>query len=78
MRGKATEGEAITQRSVYPEWPGGEGYAVLGGGDITADAGKNTVYLAALPSDVRPGDLVRIHANCLTHGEYVDFLVVPG
>lgn len=75
---KATEGEAITQRSDYPEWPGGEGYAVLGGGDITADAGKNTVYLAALPSDVRPGDLVRIHANCLTHGEYVDFLVVPG
>lgn len=77
---KATDGEAESRRSEYPAWPGDttSSFRVFGGGDITGDGGKNTVYLAALPSDVRPGDLVRVHANCLTHGEYVDFLVVPG
>jgi hypothetical protein len=25
-----------------------------------------------------PGDLVRVHAHCLTHGEYVDFVQLPG
>lgn len=77
---KAVEDQAETMESTYPEWPAAEGtgrYAVLGGGDITGDAGKNTVYLARLPSDVRSGDLVRVHAHCLTHGEYVDFVLVP-
>lgn len=78
---KAIDGEASVARSSYGEWPGEAGdphYLVEGGGDIRADAGKHTIYLAALPPDVVPGDLVRIHAHCLTHGEYVDFLVVPG
>lgn len=76
---KAVDGPAVAQRSEYPEWPAPASgrFAVLGGGDITDDAGKNTVYLAALPSDVRPGDTVRVFARCLTHGEYVDFLTVP-
>ncbi|MBC7172612.1 MAG: hypothetical protein H5U40_09310, partial [Polyangiaceae bacterium] len=76
---KATEDESLEQESSYPLWPGGasEGYAVSDGGDITADGGKNTVYLVALPADVSPGDLVRIHAHCLTHGEYVDFITLP-
>lgn len=78
---KATEDEAEELQSTYDEWPGlgseaTGAYAVFGGGDITADAGKNTIYLAALPSDVVPGDVVRVHAHCLTHGEYVDFVTV--
>ena len=78
---KATEGEAEELQSEYPDWPGtaeqqkGK-YLVAGGGDITADSGKNTIYLAALPSDVKAGDTIRIHAHCLTHGEYVDFITV--
>jgi hypothetical protein len=77
---KAVEGPAAEMESTYPEWPtatGNGAYASLGGGPITADDGKNTIYLARLPDDVRSGDLVRIHAHCLTHGEYVDFLTVP-
>ncbi|MEZ4462224.1 MAG: hypothetical protein R3E66_21385 [bacterium] len=78
---KAVDGEAEEMQSVYTDWPGiGESdngaYAVFGGGDITADSGKNTIYLAALPSDVKPGDTVRIWSHCLTHGEYVDFITV--
>lgn len=77
---KATDGEAQTMESTYPEWPSVTGtgaYAVFGGGDLEEDSGKNTIYLARLPPDVRSGDLVRIHAHCLTHGQYVDFLVIP-
>jgi hypothetical protein len=78
---KAVDGEAEELQSTYTGWPlAGEGdsgaYAVFGGGDITEDSGKNTIYLAALPADLEPGDTIRIHAHCLTHGEYVDFLTV--
>ncbi|MDQ7007528.1 MAG: hypothetical protein Q9Q40_09860 [Acidobacteriota bacterium] len=78
---KAVDGEAEELQSRYSDWPGtAEGdngaYAVFGDGEITADSGKNTIYLAALPGDVQPGDTVRIHAHCLTHGEYVDFLTL--
>lgn len=78
---KATEEDAEELQSTYTDWPGNGAdasgaYAVFGGGDITDDSGKNTIYLAALPADVSPGDTVRIHAHCLTHGEYVDFLTV--
>jgi hypothetical protein len=80
---KATEGEAEEVETTFTSWPaqgpdGTGAYAVLGGGDITAESGKNTVYLVRLPSDVGPGDTVRVHAHCLTHGEYVDFLTLPG
>lgn len=79
---KATDAEAEELQSSYSEWPGiaetdNGAYAVYGGGDITEDSGKNTIYLAALPADVRSGDTIRIWAHCLTHGEYVDFLVIP-
>ncbi len=75
---KAVDGDAEERESRYAAWPGGasEGFAASDGGDITADGGKNTVYLVALPADVAPGDTVRVHAHCLTHGEYVDFVVV--
>ncbi len=78
---KAVEGETEELMSVYTDWPGsGEtdngAYAVSGGGDITADSGKNTVYLAALPAGLQKGDTIRIWAHCLTHGEYVDFLTI--
>lgn len=76
---KAVDSSVVVQRSTYPEWPApADGrFAVRGGGDITADAGKNTVYLVALPPGVGPGDTVRIFAHCLTHGEYVDFITLP-
>ena len=79
---KAVEGDAEELNSEYPDWPGdkamvGQKYAVFGGGsDVTADSGKNTIYLAALPKDVAKGDTVRIYAHCLTHGEYVDFMTI--
>ena len=79
---KATDEGAVETTSTYGGWP-----AVLDtdngrivaqeGTDPTTDLGKNTVYLAQLPEGVVSGDLIRVHANCLTHGEYVDFLTVP-
>ncbi len=73
---KATEEEAKTARSQFADWPAGERYAAAEGDDLTADGGKNTVYLVGLPEDVKSGDVVRIHAHCLYHGEYVDFLTL--
>lgn len=78
---KATLSEAEELQSTYSEWPGladgdSGAFAVHGGGDIEADGGRQTIYLAALPSDVQSGDIVRIHAHCLTHGEYVDFVQI--
>lgn len=77
----AVEGEAEEVTSQYAEWPGTpeqreELYVVAGGGDITADGGRNTVYLAKLPEGLKKGDPIRIWAHCLTHGEYVDFITV--
>jgi len=79
---KATNDEAQEAESRFSAWPttgpNDTGrYAPHEGTDVTTDGGKNTVYLVALPSDVRSGDLVRVHAHCLTHGEYVDFVTVP-
>ncbi len=78
---KAVAGDAEELESAYSEWPGiadgdNGAYAVFGGGEITDDGGRNTIYLAALPTDLNPGDTIRIYAHCLTHGEYVDFLTV--
>jgi hypothetical protein len=79
---KAVDSDAEELESGYSEWPGTlpndtGAYAVLGGGDINENSGKNTIYLAALPAGVQSGDTVRVWAHCLTHGEYVDFLTVP-
>lgn len=78
---KAVEGDAEELNNEYPDWPGPapfdkKSYAVFGDGEITADKGKNTIYLVKLPSDVKKGDKVRIYAHCLYHGEYVDFITV--
>lgn len=82
IRVREASAEAAELESRFSGWPavGAEdngAYAALEGGDPTADAGKNTVYLVQLPPDVRSGDVIRIHAHCRTHGEYVDFLQVP-
>ncbi|MCB9521020.1 MAG: hypothetical protein H6700_07795 [Myxococcales bacterium] len=79
---KATDETAEELQSTYSEWPGitdgdNGSYAVVGEGAITDDDGKNTVYLAAVPADCAAGDVVRVHAHCLTHGEYVDFITLP-
>lgn len=79
---KAVSGDVEELQSAYSDWPGIQdgdngSYAVFGGGDIKAEGGRNTVYLAKLPADVKPGDTVRVYAHCLTHGEYVDFLTIP-
>ncbi len=76
---KATAEEAEETLSEYEAWPGEEGgshFFSEDGGDISADGGKNTVYLVALPKDVKPGDTLRIYGHCLYHGEYVDFLTL--
>lgn len=78
---RAVEGEAEEVTNSYPEWPGTaeqqkDHYIAFGGGEITADSGTNTIYLAKLPGDLKAGETVRIYAHCLTHGEYVDFLTI--
>ncbi len=78
---KAISGGAIELQSTYSNWPSiGESdngsYVAFGGKKITSEQGKNTIYLAALPSDVKKGDTVRVYAHCKTHGEWVDFLQV--
>jgi hypothetical protein len=78
---KAVADEADEVETRFAGWPEpGEAasgrYAVLGGGGITDNGGKNTIYLVKLPADVKPGDAVRIHAHCHYHGEYVDFLAL--
>ena len=78
---KAVDGEAEEVESNFSNWPETEAgdsgaYAVKGGGDIEEDSGKNTIYIAALPTDVSPGDTIRIWCHCLTHGEYVDFITL--
>ncbi|MBW2732046.1 MAG: hypothetical protein JRH20_06600 [Deltaproteobacteria bacterium] len=78
---KAIAGDTEEVTNEYPDWPGplpydAKNYAVFGGGDITADGGRNTVYLVKLPTGVQKGDRVRIYAHCLYHGEYIDFLTL--
>lgn len=79
---KATEADAHEVESRFTAWPtvspGDSGtYGAQEGQDPTTLQGKNTVYLVHLPGDVGPGDTVRVHAHCSTHGEYVDFVKVP-
>jgi hypothetical protein len=78
---RAVADEAEEAVSLYTGWPESASddsgrYAVLDGGDIMADGGRNTIYLATLPPDTNPGDVLRIYGYCLTHGEYVDFLEI--
>lgn len=78
---KATEDEATEVTSVFSSWPEtapGDSGAFTGLADAppTADGGRATVQVCRLPDDVQPGDLVRVHAHCRTHGEYVDFIRV--
>lgn len=42
--------------------------------DPSVNGGKNSVYLAQVPTAAKSGDTLRIWAHCLTHGEYVDFV----
>lgn len=79
---RSSDGSAEELESRFSAWPHGVTtdngrYAALRGSDPAADEGRNTVYVALLPSDVRPGDWIRVHGHCLTHGEYVDFVRVP-
>jgi hypothetical protein len=79
---KATTEGAVETTSTYGRWPtvldtDNGAITAQEGTDPTADQGKNTVYLAQLPAGLVSGDVIRIHANCLTHGEYVDFLTIP-
>jgi hypothetical protein len=78
---EATDGDAAEVESTFTGWPTNGpdatgAYGVLGGGDIADDDGKNTVYVVRLPAGVGPGDTLRVHAHCLTHGEYVDFITL--
>ncbi len=77
---KAVAGEAEEAQSTFADWPGtgeeAKKYIAKGGGDIKANSGKSTVYLVALPRDVKKGDTVRVWAHCLTHGEFVDFITI--
>ena len=72
---------AEEKRSLFSNWPvtsdSDTGKFTVGSGlDMESDGGKNTTYLVALPSDVAPGDTIRVYGHCLYHGEYVDFLTI--
>jgi hypothetical protein len=78
---KATDGAAEEKETAFDNWPVPEKvnsgkFSVLGGGEITDNSGKNTIYLARLPGDVAPGDTIRVCGYCLNHGEYVDFITL--
>lgn len=80
---RASGDNAEETRSTYSNWPHttqGDSGAFTGyaGPKAEHDDGRNTVYLAALPRDVRAGDDIRVWGHCLTHGEYVDFLRYRG
>jgi hypothetical protein len=80
---KATDGAAEEREIAFDNWPVPEKensgkFSVLGGGEITDNSGKNTVYLVELPGDVVPGDTIRVCVHCLNHGEYVDFITWNG
>ncbi len=78
---KATDDTAEEVKSAYSSWPkiskadNGQ-YAVFSGKDITANKGKETVYLAALPKDVKKGDMIRIAGHCKNHGEWVNYFTL--
>ncbi|WP_426745473.1 hypothetical protein VZQ01_31415 [Myxococcus faecalis] len=79
---RATEEQTQEVESRYSDWPLAQAsdsgrYAALEGSDPAQDRGENTIYLVALPADARPGEWLRVHGHCLTHGEYVDFIRVP-
>lgn len=44
--------------------------------DPADNGGKNTVYLTQLPPGAKSGDVLRVWAHCLTHGEYIDFITL--
>ena len=78
----AIEGQAASEvETKYDDWPKATD-AVNGllvghaDPDPAAMDGKNSVYLAQLPSGAKSGDVLRIWAHCLTHGEYVDFVTI--
>lgn len=78
---KATLWYAQTAESTFSDWPipketDNGAYAAKDVKDITIDKGIHTIYLAQLPPDVKKGDIIRIWAHCLTHGEYIDFVQV--
>ena len=60
---KATDDDAPEAESRFGAWPTPPAdsgrFIAQEGSDITADHGKNTVYLVTLPPGVAPGDLVR-------------------
>lgn len=77
----ATDGDATEEESRFSEWPAPAPadtgrYAAFAAKEIESDDGKNTIYLVTRPKGLAAGSDVRIHAHCLTHGEYVDFVTL--
>lgn len=78
---KAVRWCAKTSETVFNGWPeikpGDSGsYAVFNRGKITDKQGIKTIYMVMLPPDVSPGDTIRIQADCLQHGQYIDFVTL--
>lgn len=78
---RAVDGDSDEIQSTFTAWPNPEtgdsgSYLVYGDGEITADTGKDTIYLVGLPPGIDQGDEIRVYAHCLHHGEYVEFLTV--
>ena len=67
------EGDSNLYRSRFSAWPDGSNIA-LGGGDVSGNGGKDTIYLIELPPGAKAGLSIRVIANCNKHGQYVDFL----
>ncbi len=74
-------GDAET-RVAFAPWPQNRAdvagaYRGLRTDDPTGEEGRDTVYLLPM-GGASCGVDVRVHGHCLTHGEYVDFVKVPG
>ncbi len=70
-----------TSETVFSGWPETKpedsgSYAVFNRGEITDKNGIKTIYMAILPPDIGPGDTIRIQADCLQHGQYIDFITL--
>jgi len=78
IKGSAAGSQEV--ESQFDAWPGAAAdrdatvFATFGGGDITANSGKNTIYMLNRPGNINEGDTLRIHGHCLYHGECVDFI----
>lgn len=64
--------EIISNYSAWPQIKAGDNGQYTG--DTSAKGGRETVYLAKLPTDYVTGDILRVVGHCTKHGDWVNFV----